>query len=173
MTMADDRQVRFSSEQGTLDVAVALGRTTPKRAAPGAETVFASSARWWSSFWERGAVVSFDGSTNPRGGARAAGRAVAVPDGGQLRRLHASAGVRSGLQHLVRLVPPRDALAARRAFPDVGEGRSPRAQHRLVTPPYLVRTDHPSMLMAYGWLPPGALIENSVMEATLDSVWRN
>jgi hypothetical protein len=43
----------------------------------------------------------------------------------------------------------------------------------LSTHPFLVRTDHPSMLMAYGWLPPGALIDKAVMEATLDSVWRN
>ncbi|MFJ7995710.1 hypothetical protein ACIQ7D_00790 [Streptomyces sp. NPDC096310] len=41
------------------------------------------------------------------------------------------------------------------------------------TPPYLVRTDHPSMLMAYGWLPPGLLIDQDAMTATFDSVWQD
>jgi hypothetical protein len=29
------------------------------------------------------------------------------------------------------------------------------------------------MLMAYGWLPPGALIDKAAMESTLNSVWQN
>jgi hypothetical protein len=29
------------------------------------------------------------------------------------------------------------------------------------------------MLMAYGWLPPGGLIDKAAMESTLNSVWQN
>lgn len=43
----------------------------------------------------------------------------------------------------------------------------------IATPPFLVRKDHPSMLMAYGWLPPTELIDPSIMSATLDSVWEH
>jgi len=43
----------------------------------------------------------------------------------------------------------------------------------VATPPFLVRKDHPSMLMAYGWLPPTELIDPSIMSATLDSVWEH
>ncbi|GAB3609042.1 hypothetical protein GCM10027414_11670 [Humibacter ginsengiterrae] len=38
------------------------------------------------------------------------------------------------------------------------------------TPPYLIREDHPSMLMAYGWLPPTPLLDREVMRRTLQSV---
>ena len=38
------------------------------------------------------------------------------------------------------------------------------------TPPRLIREDHPSMLMAYGWLPPTQLIDCEVMRRTLQSV---
>jgi hypothetical protein len=41
----------------------------------------------------------------------------------------------------------------------------------IATPPFIVREDHPSMLMALGWLPDTGLIDESVMSATLDSVW--
>ncbi|MFC7619304.1 hypothetical protein [Microlunatus sp. GCM10028923] len=39
------------------------------------------------------------------------------------------------------------------------------------TPPQLVRQDHPSMLMAMGWLPDTELVDPSCMAATLDAVW--
>lgn len=42
----------------------------------------------------------------------------------------------------------------------------------LESPPWLVREDHPSMLMALGWLPDTALIDPDVMAATLDAVWQ-
>lgn len=42
----------------------------------------------------------------------------------------------------------------------------------LETPPRLVREDHPSMLMALGWLPDTELVDPDVMAATLDAVWQ-
>ncbi|MDT0317846.1 hypothetical protein [Streptomyces millisiae] len=42
----------------------------------------------------------------------------------------------------------------------------------LATPPLLIRKDHPSMLMALGWLPDTEVIDADVMAATLDEVWR-
>lgn len=39
------------------------------------------------------------------------------------------------------------------------------------TPPYLIRADHPSMLMALGWLPDIGLIDRGAMAATAESVW--
>jgi hypothetical protein len=337
MTMTDDRRVRFSSEQDTLDVVVALGRTTPKRAVPDADTVFGSSARWWSSFWERGAVVSFGGSTDPRAAelerrvvlsqyltavncagstppqesglvyntwcgkfhlemhwlhaahfpmwgrgdllgrsigwyhkALPAARATAKTQGYRgarwpkqtdpsgrespshigsflvwqqphiiylLELLYQERPSREFLEENVVLVeetaefmadfvvevdghfelgppliPAQETYVGHRAtnanptfelaywswalqvanrwaerlgrdrsgrWEDVGRRMRPPAvlddgtYAALSTPPFLVRTDHPSMLMAYGWLPPGALIDKTMMEATLDSVWRN
>ena len=41
------------------------------------------------------------------------------------------------------------------------------------TSPHLIRKDHPSMLMAYGWLPPTELIDPEAMAETLESVWEN
>ncbi len=41
----------------------------------------------------------------------------------------------------------------------------------LSTPPHLIRKDHPSMLMALGWLPPTEMISPDVMRSTLDAVW--
>jgi hypothetical protein len=41
----------------------------------------------------------------------------------------------------------------------------------LATPPFLIREDHPSMLMALGWLPDTGYIEPDVMSATLEQVW--
>jgi hypothetical protein len=38
--------------------------------------------------------------------------------------------------------------------------------------PYLIREDHPSMLMAYGWLPPTPLIDAPTMRRTLSAVER-
>ena len=43
----------------------------------------------------------------------------------------------------------------------------------LETPPFLVRKDHPSMLMALGWLPDTEVIDEQAMGLTLDSVWRD
>lgn len=43
----------------------------------------------------------------------------------------------------------------------------------LATPPYLLRKDHPSMLMAMGWLPDTEIIDPGIMGATLDAVWSN
>ncbi|CAM5312731.1 hypothetical protein [Streptomyces aurantiogriseus] len=43
----------------------------------------------------------------------------------------------------------------------------------LATPPYLVRRDHPSMLMALGWLPDTGIVDPDVMGATLDAVWNH
>jgi hypothetical protein len=42
----------------------------------------------------------------------------------------------------------------------------------VATRPHLIRKDHPSMLMAAGWLPDSDLIDLGVMSATLDAVWR-
>ncbi|MBT2486578.1 hypothetical protein J7E28_17920 [Microbacterium sp. ISL-108] len=41
----------------------------------------------------------------------------------------------------------------------------------LATPPHLIRKDHPSMLMALGWLPPTDVVDPEVMRSTLDAVW--
>jgi hypothetical protein len=41
----------------------------------------------------------------------------------------------------------------------------------VTTPPYLIREDHPSMLMAYGWIPRSPQIQPTAMAATLDAVW--
>ncbi|MGP4099479.1 hypothetical protein [Nonomuraea sp. KM90] len=41
----------------------------------------------------------------------------------------------------------------------------------LATPPWLIRKDHPSMLMALGWLPDTDLVDPATMSATLDAVW--
>ncbi|MFK4806101.1 hypothetical protein ACI3KX_09545 [Microbacterium sp. ZW CA_36] len=43
----------------------------------------------------------------------------------------------------------------------------------VATWPHLIRKDHPSMLMAAGWLPDTDLIDLGVMSATLDAVWRD
>ncbi|MGW3346185.1 hypothetical protein ACWDA3_22990 [Nonomuraea rubra] len=43
----------------------------------------------------------------------------------------------------------------------------------LATPPMLIRKDHPSMLMALGWLPDTHLVDPATMSATLDSVWEH
>lgn len=43
----------------------------------------------------------------------------------------------------------------------------------LASPPYLLLKDHPSMLMALGWLPHTDIIDPDVMRATLDAVWGN
>jgi hypothetical protein len=43
----------------------------------------------------------------------------------------------------------------------------------IATPPFLIREDHPSMLMALGWLPDTELVDESIMSVTLDAVrWR-
>lgn len=42
----------------------------------------------------------------------------------------------------------------------------------LESAPQLVREDHPSMLMALGWLPGTDLVDPEVMAATLDAVWQ-
>ncbi|GEL47930.1 hypothetical protein CHO01_30460 [Cellulomonas hominis] len=39
--------------------------------------------------------------------------------------------------------------------------------------PHLIRKDHPSMLMALGWLPDTPLVDAGTMAATLDEVWRS
>jgi hypothetical protein len=41
----------------------------------------------------------------------------------------------------------------------------------IATAPFLIREDHPSMLMAWGWVPDTDIIDPDVMAATLDSVW--
>ncbi|WP_447648131.1 hypothetical protein [Microbacterium forte] len=41
----------------------------------------------------------------------------------------------------------------------------------IATPPHLIRKDHPSMLMALGWLPPTRAIDAEIMRVTLDAVW--
>jgi hypothetical protein len=41
----------------------------------------------------------------------------------------------------------------------------------VTTPPYLIREDHPSMLMAYGWVPRSPQIQPTAIAATLDAVW--
>ncbi|AZP22710.1 hypothetical protein EJC51_45735 [Streptomyces aquilus] len=43
----------------------------------------------------------------------------------------------------------------------------------IATPPYLVRKDHPSMLMALGWLPDTGIVDPDIMGATLDAVWNH
>jgi hypothetical protein len=43
----------------------------------------------------------------------------------------------------------------------------------VATAPYLIRKDHPSMLMAAGWLPDTEIIDLDIMSATLDAVWRD
>ena len=43
----------------------------------------------------------------------------------------------------------------------------------IATPPLLIRKDHPSMLMALGWLPDTHLVDPATMSATLDSVWEH
>jgi hypothetical protein len=41
----------------------------------------------------------------------------------------------------------------------------------IATAPFLIREDHPSMLMALGWLPDTGVIDPEVMSATLEQVW--
>lgn len=43
----------------------------------------------------------------------------------------------------------------------------------LATPPFLIREDHPSMLMALGWLPNTGFIDPEVISATLGQVWNH
>ncbi|MFI7226231.1 hypothetical protein ACIBO5_23690 [Nonomuraea angiospora] len=43
----------------------------------------------------------------------------------------------------------------------------------VATPPYTVRDDHPSMLMALGFLPDTPVVDRDIMAATLDDVLRN
>lgn len=73
----------------------------------------------------------------------------------------------------------RLGLTPREDWRRVGEGmRRPTVLDdgtyaALATPPYVLRKDHPSMLMAAGWLPDTDLIDIEVMSATLDEVWRS
>ncbi|MDY7100891.1 MAG: hypothetical protein S0880_06855 [Actinomycetota bacterium] len=50
-------------------------------------------------------------------------------------------------------------------------GRGGEIYAALATEPYLVRDDHPSMLAAYGVVPPTPVIDPAVMSRTFDAVW--
>lgn len=69
-----------------------------------------------------------------------------------------------------RLGQPReplwDRVADQLARPAPRDGHYPA----IATEPYLLRNDHPSLLMAYGWCPPTPLIDPPVMGRTLDDV---
>jgi len=73
----------------------------------------------------------------------------------------------------------RLGLAPREDWKRVGDGmRRPAvlddgSYAALATPPYILRQDHPSMLMAAGWLPDTDLIDIDIMASTLDEVWRS
>lgn len=54
----------------------------------------------------------------------------------------------------------RPAVQPDGTYPAIGE------------PALLIRRDHPSMLMALGWLPEAGLVDPAVMSRTLDAVWR-
>ncbi|GAA1162096.1 hypothetical protein GCM10009654_18400 [Streptomyces hebeiensis] len=333
---AEDRRVRFTTDRGTLDVAVALGETSvapPK----GVDAVFDAAARWWSSFWESAAALSFEGSTDPRApelerrvvlsqyltAVNCAGASPPQESGLvyntwngkfhlEMHWLHGAHFPMWGRGHLLersigwyhKALPAARATAARQGYrgarwpkqTDLSGRESPssigafliwqqphiiyllellyrerpssafleehyvlveataafmadfvaevdgcfelgppvipaqesymgrrstnanptfelsywawalRVANRwrerlqreqsarwedvsrrmrsparledgtyaaLSTPPYLLRTDHPSMLMAYGWLPPGPLIDKGLMEATFDGVRQN
>ncbi|MEO5715353.1 MAG: hypothetical protein ABIT37_17880 [Luteolibacter sp.] len=60
--------------------------------------------------------------------------------------------------------PLWDKVADQLARPAVRDG------HYLAieTEPYLIREDHPSLLMAYGWTPPTPLIDRAIMDKTFD-----
>jgi hypothetical protein len=73
----------------------------------------------------------------------------------------------------------RLGLAARDDWAAVAAGmerpaRMPDGTYAAIaTEPYLIRQDHPSMLMALGWLPDTDLVEPEVMAATLAEVWHS
>lgn len=46
-----------------------------------------------------------------------------------------------------------------------------RTYAAVTTPPYLIREDHPSMLMALGWVPQSDQVRRDAMAATLHAVW--
>jgi hypothetical protein len=70
----------------------------------------------------------------------------------------------------------RHGRGRRLEWSEVAQGmRAPRmledGTYAAVTSPgYVVREDHPSMLMAFGWLPPVGLIDERTMSRTLDVV---
>ena len=69
----------------------------------------------------------------------------------------------------IERVPRWDDVSDRMAAPHV----MPDGTYAAVgSPPHLIREDHPSMLMAMGWLPDVPLIDPTIMRATLDSVLR-
>ena len=59
-----------------------------------------------------------------------------------------------------------DAMDRPRAMPD-------GTYAAIATSPYLIREDHPSMLMALGWVPDTHLIDPAIMAATFESVWED
>ncbi|MHA7986288.1 hypothetical protein ACX9R5_10820 [Rathayibacter sp. CAU 1779] len=67
-------------------------------------------------------------------------------------------------------------LAENRRWRDVAEHMRPPTRTvdgtyaAVSEPPYLIREDHPSMLMAHGWLPPTPAIDASTMADTLTEV---
>lgn len=62
-----------------------------------------------------------------------------------------------------------DAVARGLAKPAVRDGR----YLAIETTPFLDYIDHPSMLMAWGWTPPTALIDPQIMNRTLDDTLAN
>ncbi|HET8985823.1 MAG TPA: hypothetical protein VFN03_08700, partial [Trueperaceae bacterium] len=70
-------------------------------------------------------------------------------------------------ERLGRAPPPRwSEVATGLAHAKVHEG----SYAALATPPYLVRDDHPSMLAAFGVVPPTQVIDPEVMARTFDDV---
>jgi hypothetical protein len=61
-----------------------------------------------------------------------------------------------------------DDVAKNLAKPTVKDG----VYAAIETPPYTVPHDHPSMLCAFGVLPPTSLIDEGTMRKTLDHVWQ-
>ncbi|WP_436790863.1 hypothetical protein [Yinghuangia sp. YIM S10712] len=91
-----------------------------------------------------------------RRGAGAPGRALPVPDRGELLRHDAPAGDGSDHQLLAGQVPSGDALVARRALPRMGPPRAARTQHGLVPVHPRHRTRH---------RPPPAIRRRAVAQA--------
>ena len=69
-------------------------------------------------------------------------------------------------RHALERAPKWDEVARRLARPPIRDG----VYAAVASEPYTIRNDHPSMLMALGFLPSTPLVDESTMAATFDDV---
>ena len=118
---------------GAFEALVAFSPTPLGESLPSFAEARQATQEHWRRFWSTGGAI--DLSAEPRlavARARAPDRALAVPHRHPVRRPLSPAGDGAHLQQLVRQVPPRDALVARRALRALGPPAAARAEPRLL-----------------------------------------